>query len=120
MKLDMTILYVSDVAASVAFFRAALGAGPIEESPGFALFAADGLTLGLWKRDAVKPEVQFSGASAELVLHAGSDEEVDKAHTRWKAEGLSIIDPPVRREFGYSFVAEGPDGARLRVLHTGA
>lgn len=119
MKLDMTILYVSDVATSVTFFATALDTPPLEQSPGFALFRMGDHMLGLWKRNAVQPETRFDGASSELVLHVESDEEVEALHRRWSRDGLSVIDPPVRREFGYSFVAEGPDAQRLRVLKAG-
>lgn len=119
MKLDMTILYVSDVGASADFFATALGGQPLEQSPGFALFKAGDHMLGLWRRDTVKPETQFSGVSSELVLHAESDAQVDATHRRWSEAGLTIIDPPVAREFGYSFVAEGPDAQRIRVLQSG-
>lgn len=119
MKLDMTILYASDVAASVAFFSTALAMPPLEQSPGFALFRVGELMLGLWKRDSVQPSVRFDGASAELVLHVESDEEVEALHRRWMKDGLSLIDQPVRREFGYSFVAEAPDAQRIRVLKSG-
>lgn len=120
MKLDMTILYVSDVAKSVAFFSTVLDHPPVEASPGFALFLAEGgLKLGLWKKQAVAPAAAFSGASAELVLHVADDAAVDALVSKWISSGLSVIDPPTRREFGYSFVVEGPDAERLRVLHPG-
>lgn len=117
MKLDMTILYVTDVAGSTDFFQKALGLPPAEVSPGFALFLVPGgVKLGLWKRDAVKPAVSGPGLSCELVLHVDEEHEVERLHDGWKAQGLAIADPPTRREFGYSFTAEGPDGERLRVL----
>lgn len=121
MQLDMTILYVSDVTQSAAFFSTLLDQAPAEASPGFALFLlAGGLKLGLWKREAVTPAARFDGASAELVLHVAGDGDVDALLSKWMSAGLSVIEPPVRKEFGYSFVVEGPDAQRLRVLHPGA
>lgn len=119
MKLDMTILYVSDVAASAAFFSAALGTAPREASPGFAWFdMPHGMKLGLWKREGVLPAAAFSGASAEIVIHVETDAEVDKAYETYRSLDLDVIDPPVTREFGHSLVIEGPDAHRLRVLRT--
>ncbi len=121
MKLDMTILYVTDLEASVAFLTTVLGAGPVDLSPGFAMFIlAGGLKLGLWIDHGVKPASPFTGAGSELVIHVEADGEVETLHEKWTAAGLSVIDPPVRREFGYSFVAEGPDAHRVRVLKPAA
>lgn len=116
---DMMIFYVSDINSSARFYAIALGKEPQELSPGFALFLLpNGLKIGLWKTAAVAPSASFSGCGAELVLHATSDGEVEEAHSRWAAAGLPILDPPVAREFGFSFVATDPDGHRVRVMKT--
>ncbi len=114
---DMTIFYVSDIPASARYYVEVFAQEPQELSPGFGLFIlSNGLKIGLWKAGAVQPPSTFTGCGAELVLHAASDEDVETAHRRWSAAGLDILDPPTRREFGYSFVSTDPDGHRVRVL----
>lgn len=116
---DMTIFYVSDPERSADFYATALGQPPAELSPGFALFLlSSGLKVGLWKKYSVSPATEFTGCGAELVLHAPGSAELEKAHADWRAAGLTILEPPVRRDFGTSFVAADPDGHRVRVLRT--
>lgn len=44
-----------------------------------------------------------------------SDAALDAMHADWTAHGLTFAQAPVRKEFGYTFVALDPDGHRLRV-----
>jgi catechol 2,3-dioxygenase-like lactoylglutathione lyase family enzyme len=52
------VVYVSDMDRSVAFYRGVLGLAPTRQSPGWAEFATEGMTLAL--HYASKP----SGAAA--------------------------------------------------------
>ena len=120
MKADMTILYVTDPEFSAGIYTAILGHGPLELSPGFAFFMLEGgLKLGLWRLEAVLPKAQVSDGGAELILHVKTEEDVDAAHAAFSAiGGLSVLEEPVRREFGYTFTATDPDQHRIRVLKT--
>lgn len=113
-----TILnYVTDVAASARYYAAVLGTPALEQSPGFALFPlAEGLALGLWRRDVIEPAATVPGGGAEIGFRVDAPADVDALHATWKARGAEIALPPVAREFGYSFVAVDPDGHRLRVF----
>lgn len=117
MSPSLIILYVADPMASAAFYTALLGRPPIEQSPGFVMFALEsGLKLGLWRRSAVLPAAPATPGAGELVLMAESPEAVDATHEAWSAQGLAILAAPATAEFGHSFVAADPDGHRLRVL----
>ena len=110
------LVYVENVAASEAFYAAALGRPAVESSPTFAMLpAGPNLMLGLWKRDGVKPTATPAGGS-EIALTAANEAEVDRVHAEWRARGVAIALPPTRLDFGYTFVATDPDGHRLRVF----
>jgi len=110
--LDLTILYVTDVAASARFYARLLGAEPVEQAPGFAMFRAGG-GLGLWQRDAVAPAAAGGPGCSELCFMTG---DVEALHAEWLAQGITIIDPPTAHEFGISVTGLDPDGHRLRGL----
>ncbi|MFT3720014.1 VOC family protein [Pseudorhodoferax sp.] len=117
-----TLLYVDDPAASARFYAALLDAAPVEASPTFALFALrSGLMLGLWSRHTVEPAPPpAAGAgAAELGFRVAADADVEAAHAAWQAQGVRIVQPPVRLDFGYAFLAQDPDGHRLRVYALG-
>lgn len=117
MTADMIILYVTDPNASADFYSKILGFAPADLSPGFAMFVLpSGLKLGLWIKEGVKPASEFSGCSSEIVIHTKDAETVESAHQTYLAAGISVIDPPVQREFGLSFVVADPDGHRVRVM----
>lgn len=112
------LLYVADVAASARYYAAVLDAKPVEESPGFALFVlAPGLSLGLWRRDAVTPAPTAAGGGGEVGIRVASRAEVDATYTTWVARGATIVLAPTSdRDFSGTFVAVDPDGHRLRVF----
>ena len=110
------ILYVDDVARSEAFYASILGRPAVESSQTFAMLpAAEGLMLGLWKRDGVIPAATARGGG-EIAFTSENAAEVDACHAKWKAEGVKIALPPTELDFGYTFVALDPNGQRLRVF----
>jgi catechol 2,3-dioxygenase-like lactoylglutathione lyase family enzyme len=116
---SFVLLYVQSPAASARFYAELLERPPVEASPTFALFALDaGLMLGLWSRDTVAPPALAAapGSTGELGFPVDSDATVDALHASWSARGLSVLQPPTRMDFGYTFVAADPDGHRLRVF----
>jgi predicted enzyme related to lactoylglutathione lyase len=115
-NVSFILVYVEDVAASTAFYASVLGRAAIETSPTFSMLpAAPSLMLGLWKRDGVKPPANGSGGG-EIAISAADDAEVDALHAQWRERGVAIAQAPTKLDFGYTFVALDPDGARLRVF----
>lgn len=120
-ELNHVILYVSDPAASSAFYERQLGRPPVQSSPGFVLFVLkSGMHLGLWKLQAVEPAPAHGAGACELAIPVQGDAEVDACHARWRADGLAVLQAPARMSFGYTCVASDPDGHRLRVFAPGA
>ena len=110
------LLHVDNPAASAELYTSLLGCPPIEQSPGFALFALEsGLKLGLWSRHHVTPSATPPGG-AELGFPVGSDEMVTALRHEWAGLGLQILQEPTAMEFGFTFTAADPDGHRLRVF----
>ena len=113
------LLYVEDVAVSEAFYARTLGRPAIESSPGFAMIpAGTGLMLGLWRRDEVRPPAGAPGGG-EIAFALKNDSEVDAAFAEWKARGAAVAHPPIRVDFGYTFLGLDPDGHRVRVFAPG-
>ncbi len=114
------ILYVDNPARSASFYAALLGRPAAQSSPTFAMFALEsGAMLGLWSRHTVAPAVDGTGNSGEVAFAMAGDESVTATHAAWSGLGVRVIQPPVRQDFGYTFVALDPDGHRLRVFAPG-
>ena len=47
-----------------------------------------------------------------------TDGDVDCLYQAWVKQGVTIVAEPTRLEFGYTFVAQDPDGHRIRVCAT--
>lgn len=116
---NSVILYVADVDASTEFYRAVLGAEPLEKFEGFSVFAlSDTVTLGLQAADQIDPAAEPHVGGSELSLSDVDRETVDRLYEAWRALGVPMALEPTELAFGYTFVATDPDGHRLRVCAT--
>ncbi|CAO3352718.1 VOC family protein [Azospirillum melinis] len=116
LALDFVLLHVDSPAASAAFYAELLGREPVEASPTFAMFkAGDGLMLGLWSRHTVEPAATAPGGG-EIAFTVADEAAVRDLHADWSGRGLTILQPPTAMDFGHTFVAQDPDGHRLRVF----
>ncbi len=114
---NFLLLYVADIATSVAFWSDLLGRPPIEKSDTFAMLPLrDGVMLGLWKVDGVEPAARLTGGGAEIAFAVATRDDVDKIHTDWSDGDRTILQPPTDMDFGRTFTAADPDGHRLRVF----
>ena len=109
----LTILYVANPAASIAFYSALFGIQPVESSENFAMFKTPGIGIAIWRASAVEPAVSATPGASELVIMSP---DADAAHAEWQSRGIRIIAAPFDAGFGRSFMAADPDGHRLRVL----
>jgi catechol 2,3-dioxygenase-like lactoylglutathione lyase family enzyme len=111
---DFVILYVADVAASAAFYERVLGKAPLEASPGFAMFAlANGLKLGLWKRD---PKAAHGDAAGEFGFVRPTRAAVEAQEAAWAKQGFAIAQNSKPLDFGYACLARDQDGFGLRAF----
>ncbi|MNJ59503.1 Glyoxalase-like domain protein [compost metagenome] len=111
-----TILYVSNPARSARIYRELFGRPPVEESPTFVMFVFEsGAKLALWSSATVEPAVIQCAGAMELAFPQPDEANVDSGLAEWQARGLTIIQQPIRMEFGYTGMALDPDGHRLRL-----
>ena len=114
---SFVLLYVENVAASVAFYAQVFGRPAAEASPNFAMLpAAPGVRLGLWRRDDVQPAARTAPGGGELAITVDSEAAVEATIARWTELGARVAQPPTRMDFGFTAVALDPDGHRLRVF----
>lgn len=113
---NVIVLYVDDIALSSQFYTDLLGLSPVEASPTFTAFKlANGMGVGLKAKHSVKPAAESCGG-IELAFTVKSNEQVDGLYADWERCGIRIAQPPFDLPFGYTFLAQDPDGHRLRVV----
>ncbi len=112
--LNYILLAVRDPLKSAELYTRVLGTEPVEKAPTFVLFVLPtGLKVGLWLAAEVEPAPKSAGGM-EISFTEASEDAVRATHEDWKELGLKIVQEPTRMDFGYTFVAEDPDGHRLR------
>lgn len=111
------LLYVDSPATSANFYSRLLGKPPVELNPTFALFILDnGVKLGLWSRHTVQPAATATGGGGEVGFALADTAAVRVLHDQWVERGAPILQSPTAVDFGYTFVAQDPDGHRLRAF----
>jgi predicted lactoylglutathione lyase len=111
------LLYVDEPQASAAFYARLLDRQPLDSSPNFVMFElAPDLRLGLWARRDVQPVPRGAFDTGELAMAVGSNEEVEALCADRKRKGATILQEPVTKDFGLTFLTADPDGHRLRVF----
>ena len=111
----MFIHYVTDTAASTAFYADALGAPVIYESPAFAMLALNGgMRLGLWLAAEVDPVASVAPGAGELCIALPDAAALQALHDRLAGQGVQVLQAPALMGFGLAFTVADPDGHRLR------
>ena len=114
---NFVLMYVDSPPASAAFYTELLGHAPVESSPTFALFAlSSGVMLGFWSRHTVEPAATILPGAVELAFALDDIDAVQAIFSDWTQRGLPILQQPTYLDFGFTFVAQDPDGHRLRVF----
>lgn len=112
--LNYLLLAVEDPLRSAELYDQILDTKPVDSAKTFVLYALpSGIKIGLWARADVKPEPKPAGGVEISFSHSDKD-SVRKTHEAWKKLGLKIVQDLTEMDFGYTFVAEDPDGHRLR------
>ena len=113
---NLIFLYVTNPQASAAFYASLLGRPPEASHPTYVAFALqNGLFLGLWSTTARDFVSGGSGNRGEIAFMVPDDTEVLTLHERWTAMSVTIEQPLHEAVFGLTFVAQDPDGHRIRV-----
>jgi lactoylglutathione lyase len=111
-RVDYVILYVDDLAASVAFYRDAAGLSFKFAENGYAEFETEGTRFALYERarlgDLIGLDAARKRPGAEVAFLV---EDVDREAERLKAAGAAILSGPVDRPWGHRTLhVMDPDG----------
>jgi len=109
-RVGYVILYVRDLAASIAFYRDVLGLPFKFEDAGYAEFATHGTRFALYelrRAEWLTGRTAAPGPAAEVVFLV---DDVDAHARRLAAGGVSIISGPADRPWGHRTVhLQDPD-----------
>jgi lactoylglutathione lyase len=110
-RIGYVILYVSDLDASIAFYRDVIGLPYKFTDAGYAEFGTEGTRFALYERrraEWLTGRTVTPGPAAEIVLLV---EDVDGHATRLAALGSTILSGPADRPWGHRTVhLADPDG----------
>lgn len=120
-EFNFVLLYVQNPIKSAEFYAKLLGKPIIDQSEGFAMLPLiENVMLGLWALQDVIPPISNDGSekggASEIALNLDDNAALEKTHTEWASNGISIIQEPMDMPFGRNFVAIDPDGHRIRVV----
>jgi lactoylglutathione lyase len=119
-RVDYAIVFVSDMARSVRFYRDVVGIPLRFESPVWTEFATDGATLALHQSDAVGPNEGGSDKSVSGRCRPGfGTADLDAFHQRMTEAGVPCVQPP-KDVFGARIAQYvDPDGLTISVSEEG-
>ena len=110
------VLYVENLEISSKFYQELFEIEPVEQSPAFHSFTlSNGMSIGLKAMHTVTPPVNKNG-SGELVFIVDNNQKVDDLWLTWQKQEITILCPVAQEKYGYTFLAQDPDGNRLRVV----
>ena len=107
-RVDYSIVFVSDMKRSVAFYRDVLGLPLRYESPGWSEFATEGTTL------ALHPAGELGAGHCQPGFVV---DDISAFHQKAEANGMKCVMPPKKQDFGGVLAAYAdPDGLILSVM----
>ncbi|MGQ3887922.1 VOC family protein [Legionella sp. CNM-1927-20] len=110
------VMYVENLPKSHSFYQNLLSLEAEESSSTFRMFKLpNGLMLGLKDCNALQT-MGIDSPGNELVFTVADNAQVEALFLEWQQKEISIIQSPINLPFGYTFLAQDPDGNRLRVI----
>jgi lactoylglutathione lyase len=110
-RIGYVILYVSDLDASIEFYRDVVGLPYWFTDAGYAEFATEGTRFALYERrraEWLTGRTVTPGPAAEIVLLV---DDVDAHASRLQALGTTVLSGPTDRPWGHRTVhIADPDG----------
>ncbi len=111
-KLNYAIVFVSDMAKAVKFYRDTLGLPLKFESPHWSEFANEGSTIALHPASAENP-------AGTCQLGFSLEGGLDALHEKLAAQGVKVVMAPRDEQFGIrQAVYADPDGFRFTLAQT--
>ena len=119
-RFGCTIIFVSNMDRSVAFYRDVLGLTLRFQSPEWSEFATEGVTLALHGTEAPNPDAPRQGTTPAGHCQVGFNvNDIDAFHEQLVAKGVPCIQPPKLEEFGAKLARYAdPDGLQISISQT--
>ncbi len=120
MRINYSIIFVSDMQRSVAFYRDVIGIPLKYETPHWTEFATEGATLALHKSDTSNLEAEPPGSEKPGTCRAGFQvPNLDEFHQRMLEHNVTCVQEP-QETFGVKIAQYlDPDGLTLSVSDAG-
>ena len=115
LEFSHAIVFVSDMARSVAFYRDILGLPLGFESPEWTEFETPGSKLALHLADGPAVPSQNMAPAGQCQL-GFSVEDIDAFHQEMIAKGVTCLQPPEEEDFGTLAEYADPDGLPFSVV----
>lgn len=115
LKFTHSIVFVSDMARSVAFYRDILGLPLRFESPEWTEFETTGNTLALHVGDGPATPSQRTVPAGQCQLGFSVD-DINAFHQEMIAKGVTCLQPPEEEDFGRLAEYADPDGLQFSVM----
>ena len=109
------IIFVSDMARSVAFYRDVLSLPIRFESPEWTEFGTPGSALALHIADGPAVSLQSMAPAGQCQL-GFSIEDIKAFHERMIAKGVTCLQSPKKEDFGTLAEYADPDGLPFSVV----
>ena len=109
------IIFVSDMARSIAFYRDVLGLPIRFESPEWTEFGTPGSALALHLADSPAVSLQSMAPAGQCQL-GFSVEDIEAFHRGMIAKGVTCLQSPKRETFGTLAEYADPDGLPFSVV----
>ena len=94
-RINYSIIFVSDMDHSVEFYRDVVGIPLKFQSPGWTEFTTEGATLALHKSDAPKPDAESQGAEHAGQCRAGFHvPDLDSFHEQMTKHNVPCVKGP--------------------------
>lgn len=113
---NLFLVYVTDTAASTAFYSDLFEMEPEMVTPRYVSFEiAPGVLLSLWSGARESVTATPVRTSEVGLMVPGSAEAVNAVFADWTAKDVDVISEPHDEVFGRTFVVADPDGNLIRV-----
>ncbi len=113
---NLFLFYVQNPLESALFYEKIFSRKPVASFPTYVAFTFEnGLTFGLWSRQAKNFVSGGYGHRSELSFMVKNEQAVHELRKQWREFGVAIEQELHEAVFGLTFVALDPDGHRIRV-----
>ncbi len=113
---NLMLFYVKNPQESALFYERIFEQKPASSFPTFVSFSfANGLNFAVWSTESKDFVSEGSGHRSEIAFMVPNEQEIRRLPELWGKMGVRIEQDLMQATFGLTFVANDPDGHRIRV-----